>query len=252
MYVESALEKPGLELVTSIKKTLDPLLKTEEVSLKVILTALEKLSADAGELAKQQEINTESDSYFWTSSLYAQTQSALNEVRSLTPWVLLDPVPGKFSDIPVIREIPTITQLARIETDFIPEIRKYRSPDNTPEESKWLDDFQDAILKAAQYANQMIVSVDNLITQTFELADMQYDFLHDKSKHLLAIGYNVEEHRRDPSFYDLLASEARLCHLLRSHRGSYPRKAGLPWEDFLPILAVTLYCFHGAVRCSST
>ena len=43
-------------------------------------------------------------------------------------------------------------------------------------------------------------------------------FLYDESQHLIAIGYNVEDHRRDGSFYDLLASEARLflcCHCTR-------------------------------------
>jgi len=36
---------------------------------------------------------------------------------------------------------------------------------------------------------------------------MEYAFLYDNVRHLLAIGYNVGEHRRDPSYYDLLASE---------------------------------------------
>ena len=33
----------------------------------------------------------------------------------------------------------------------------------------------------------------------------KYDFLYDKSRHLLTIGYNVSERRRDASYYDLLA-----------------------------------------------
>ena len=44
-----------------------------------------------------------------------------------------------------------------------------------------------------------------------ELADIKYDFLFDESRRLLAIGYNVDDSRRDESCYDLLASEARLC-----------------------------------------
>jgi hypothetical protein len=38
---------------------------------------------------------------------------------------------------------------------------------------------------------------------------MEYGFLFDKARGLLAIGYNVVEHRLDASCYDLLASEAR-------------------------------------------
>src|SRR5260370_38742807 len=40
---------------------------------------------------------------------------------------------------------------------------------------------------------------------------MDFSFLFDKSRDLFAIGYNVAEQRRDNSFYDLLASEARLA-----------------------------------------
>ena len=47
--------------------------------------------------------------------------------------------------------------------------------------------------------------------QCQEFADMDFAFLFDKSRDLFAIGYNVGDQRRDNSFYDLLASEARLA-----------------------------------------
>ena len=40
---------------------------------------------------------------------------------------------------------------------------------------------------------------------------MDFEFLYDESRDLLAIGYDVGERRRDPACYDLLASEARLA-----------------------------------------
>ena len=45
--------------------------------------------------------------------------------------------------------------------------------------------------------------------ENFALVD--YDFLYDETRRLLAIGFSVTEHRRDPGDYDLLASEARLA-----------------------------------------
>src|SRR2546430_12885590 len=39
---------------------------------------------------------------------------------------------------------------------------------------------------------------------------MDFSFLLDSSSNLFSIGYNVSDQRRDNSFYDLLASEARL------------------------------------------
>ena len=39
----------------------------------------------------------------------------------------------------------------------------------------------------------------------------ELDFLFDRDRHLFAIGYNVTEGRRDSTYYDALASEARLA-----------------------------------------
>ena len=46
------------------------------------------------------------------------------------------------------------------------------------------------------------------------LCEMEFEFLYDRSRDLLAIGYDVTAHRRDPGCYDLLASEARLSSFL--------------------------------------
>jgi cellobiose phosphorylase len=54
---------------------------------------------------------------------------------------------------------------------------------------------------------------------------MEVDFLFDKTRHLLAIGYNVSERRRDPSYYDLLASEARLSTFVAIAQGQLPQES---------------------------
>jgi cyclic beta-1,2-glucan synthetase len=54
---------------------------------------------------------------------------------------------------------------------------------------------------------------------------MEVDFLFDKARQLLAIGYNVGERRRDSSFYDLLASEARLSSFVAIAQGQLPQES---------------------------
>ncbi len=51
------------------------------------------------------------------------------------------------------------------------------------------------------------------------LAEMDFSFLFDKSRDLFAIGYNVGDQRLDGSFYDLLASEARLASFVAIAQG---------------------------------
>ena len=53
--------------------------------------------------------------------------------------------------------------------------------------------------------------IELLAQRCNEQAAMDFSFLYDPVRDLLAIGYNVSERRRDPAYYDLLASEARLA-----------------------------------------
>ncbi len=51
---------------------------------------------------------------------------------------------------------------------------------------------------------------------------MDFGFLYDPERQLLAIGYNCNEGTPDLSFYDLLASEARLASLFAIAKGDLP------------------------------
>ena len=57
------------------------------------------------------------------------------------------------------------------------------------------------------------------------LAEMDYEFLYDPARHLMAIGYNVDERRRDSGFYDLLASEIRLGSFVAVAQGKVPQES---------------------------
>jgi hypothetical protein len=65
--------------------------------------------------------------------------------------------------------------------------------------------------EASDHARQRLLALETLAKQCDELAAMDFTFLFDPARDLFSIGFNVTERRRDASFYDLLASEARLC-----------------------------------------
>ncbi len=73
-------------------------------------------------------------------------------------------------------------------------------------------------------ALEQLGMIDDLIRRCRELAAMDFGFLYDTASGLLAIGYDVRERRRDPSCYDLLASEARLASFLLIAQGQLPQK----------------------------
>ena len=78
---------------------------------------------------------------------------------------------------------------------------------------------------ASQRARARIVAIDSLALKCGDLARMEYAFLFDKASSLLAIGYNANERRRDSSYYDLLASEARLCSFVAIAQGQLPQES---------------------------
>ncbi|MEO8343084.1 MAG: cyclic beta 1-2 glucan synthetase, partial [Gallionella sp.] len=73
-------------------------------------------------------------------------------------------------------------------------------------------------------AEERLEIIDDLIARCRELAVMDFEFLYDTSRGLLTIGYDAGERRRDPSCYDLLASEARLASFLLIAQGQLPQK----------------------------
>ena len=66
--------------------------------------------------------------------------------------------------------------------------------------------------------------IDSLVERCRKMATMDFEFLYDASSNLLSIGYDVGERRRDPSCYDLLASESRLASFLLIAEGQVPQK----------------------------
>ncbi len=73
-------------------------------------------------------------------------------------------------------------------------------------------------------AGEKLKLIRDLAARCEKLAQIDWDFLFDKSRDLLSIGYNVSDHRLDASFYDLLASEARLASYVTIAQGKLPQE----------------------------
>ena len=81
----------------------------------------------------------------------------------------------------------------------------------------------EATSRSRWLAGEQLDRAERLIAQTDDLAsDMNMRFLYDAERKLFAIGYNVSERRMDTSYYDLLASEARLGSFVSIARGDVP------------------------------
>ncbi len=194
---------------------------------------LARLTTSAAEVARIFDtgldagaaLEPESEAKWWAQALARQCRGALDELTFFAPWSLLPAAPSGLGDFPGIGEVPTLRELARLETELLPAIARRRAANATPEERDWLDELGRAITAASRRANERIAASERLALQASELARMEYDFLYDKARHLLAIGYNVGERRQDSSYYDLLASEARLCSFVAIAQGQLPQES---------------------------
>jgi cellobiose phosphorylase len=74
-------------------------------------------------------------------------------------------------------------------------------------------------------ARARLASIARLAAQATDLAEMEWSFLFDRTRQLLSIGYNVADRRRDSGYYDLLASEARLCTFVAIAQGHLPQES---------------------------
>ncbi|MDB5200795.1 MAG: putative protein NdvB [Ferruginibacter sp.] len=162
----------------------------------------------------------------WTERIFTHIKDLKKELLMLVPWLLIPAPPEKFADlIPSFPAVPTIAQLAKIEQLLLQKIIACYEPGNNAEENDWLTLFRSGITESGRRAKEILLRVDQLASKADELADMKYDFLFDRSQNLLTIGYNVDEHRRDNSFYDLLASEARLTTFSAIAQGKLPQES---------------------------
>lgn len=78
--------------------------------------------------------------------------------------------------------------------------------------------------EASLKATERLALIEALANHTFELAQMDMGFLYNEKSHLMTIGFNVEESRRDASDYDLLSSEARLGSFVAIALGQIPQE----------------------------
>jgi cellobiose phosphorylase len=185
---------------------------------------LDRLARSAAAVVGSLDADPESQAEWWARALARQCQGALDELTFLAPWIVLPSPDNRLGELRGLDEIPTLRELAGLEVELLPAIEDRLGSSATPEEREWGSELRRLVTTASQRATARVAAIERLARKSSELAGMEYDFLFDRPRHLLAIGYNVGERRRDSSYYDLLASEARLCSFVAIAQGQLPQE----------------------------
>ena len=221
----------ALMVLGQLHKELETAYDSRPATLAAVQTWLIRLEASAAQvcasLADTEAAATaqpESDAQRWARAMHSECRCALDELTLLAPWLTLASAPGTLRNVLDAAQIPTLRELADNNAAWLTAIAQQRTAQATLEERAWLDALQQHIAVASRNAQERMATIERLVLSLGELANMEYDFLYDKTRHLVTVGYNVGERRQDASYYDLLASEARFSSFVAIAQGQLPQE----------------------------
>jgi len=169
---------------------------------------------------------SENDLWFqWANRLYHQVNNSIEDLKFHAPWIELLPIPSQFPLLNSLDEIPSWSSILHMSFTHLPIVEKYLAQSTSQDERNWLINLETALRLAISRSGEKMKSVTELADECNQFCEVNYDFLFDKSTNLLRIGYNVDDQRRDDSFYDLLASEARLGIFVAIAQGKLPQES---------------------------
>lgn len=174
--------------------------------LKRSADSLGRAATELIESVRSLQLDPDAPFLFWLQCLKTQCEDLVGEQGRLFPWLGEESYrPGRY---PLLDGMMSLGELAQLGQ--LPDVDE--------------DVLRRRIGEAARTARARLAGIDLLIEQCTEFSKIEYEFLNDETRHLLAIGYNVDESRRDAGFYDLLASEARLTSFVGIAQGALPQE----------------------------
>ena len=214
------------ELLILFQVEVKRLVEIEPDNLQHVKEELDRLEMLFNKVQEALHPSSSTDGELWSQKISSQIQLAKYELIVMVPWILLPTAPEKFGHLlPMLPAIPTTRDLAKIEETLLHDIVSSYSTENSVSENDWLQNFRNNIADSGRRAKELLLTIEQLTEKCTEMADIEYDFLYDRSQHLLSIGYNVDDQRRDNSYYDLLASEARLTTFVAIAQGKLPQES---------------------------
>ncbi len=223
----------GAEMLRKIERQIESLEQVPR-SIEAANAALSRMALVASELAT---VRPEDRELAWWTHAYEQSCKLHQaDLWHIATWLVVPSPPdgiwgaGPNQDSKVsteLREIlhaldhaPSLHCIADSCKRALPLIHSAML--NAPLEwNDWLHQIKAALALAAQRAHERIDVCEQIAVQCRELANMDFELLYDSTRDLFAVGYNESERRLDASFYDLLASEARLCSFVVIAQGKF-------------------------------
>ncbi|MDQ7842063.1 MAG: glucoamylase family protein, partial [bacterium] len=202
------------------------------------LRLLRRVEGSVRALADQvrESADVETEAAYWARQMEGQVSAWLKVTDRYLTWIeILDEKTeeevahlGPEALLAIRQDLyhaPSLLDLAHGRIGCIPILQSIReeAPSAAGPLVEWLDRLMEAFSKSRWLAGEILGLGERLIRDGRELSEsINMRFLYDPERRLFSVGYNVSEGRLDSSYYDLLASEARLGSFIAIARGDVP------------------------------
>ena len=180
------------------------------------------------------------DLRWWTGSLLHQARAFRRDLHLLAPWSTLMSADSLLTKVGTLTDAqrtliseklsitPSLANVAEISDAVLIELAALRRElEESHQEAALneIDRLTSALEQAAEAAKDLTARLGKIAQKSAQyIEEMDFNFLLDHERKVFTIGYNVSEGRHDNSFYDLLASEARLASFIAIAKGDVPQE----------------------------
>lgn len=250
---EDAHVHPAAALVKALRSLRAQLLRSREQAdgwqvLDALAEPLAALGSHVLALAEAVTLSSEDLGRLrvWLNELQRQAGSARRYLDELQPWrrAWLDPplasrddadgspLPALFAAVhatllkqPPLRALPQCYRDALVGLDALDTALRARVPNAAQREAAlaWSGGLRTQLQHACDAVETLLRDLTALAQRAERwLREMEFGFLYDRERQLFRIGFNATSGQRDPNYYDLLASEARLTSFVAIAKGDVP------------------------------
>lgn len=215
--------------------TLQKILNSPTSSLLSIIKVLQDAFSFAQSIHTDEQFKN-SQQVYWLQKIKKELNAWELFVGRYLSWVeILDSLsPEQFNSIDteadglrkkILASSPSLQDLAtgKFSETLLWLIELSQTNEVSAEINAWGKRLKEALATSQWYAGEKMSLVRELINEINRISNgMNLQFLYNQDRKVFAIGYNADSRRLDTSYYDLLASEARIASLTAIAKGEVP------------------------------
>jgi cyclic beta-1,2-glucan synthetase len=167
---------------------------------------------------------------WWVGALQHQATFWKRDLDALCAWGRLLPLlksettdPHWQEIVKTLDSVPTLAAITPLCDRLLVQLAG--ESDSSNPKFEILTRLTRALESSSASAGDLMLRLSRLARTCDQIVEeMDFEFLFDKERKLFPIGYNVAASRADDSYYDLLASEARLASFVAIAKGDVPQE----------------------------